>query len=159
VGSARSPDRSITLREKGSRAANTASCLEHCAAQVDQGQEFIEYMLDEIERFLAAKAAALRRSPQADPNSVDVPTGGLALDFAKHTDPEVELKRLVAARGMKDVVYIRSRSRVTAAPGSNPFKRLVSRLTAHDAVLVAAGPRLRCAVSENAFLPFCNGLC
>ena len=39
---------------------------------------------------------------------------------------QVELKRLVAARGIKDVVYIRSRSRVTAAPGSNPFKRLVT---------------------------------
>ena len=42
---------------------------------------------------------------------------------------QVELGRLVAARGVKDVVYIRSRSRVTAAPGSNPFKRLVRQPT------------------------------
>ncbi len=94
--------------------------------QVDQGHEFVEDVLNNVERFLAAKVAALRRNESANLDNVDVPTGGLALDFAKHTDPEVELKRLKAARGVKDIVYIRSRSRVTAAPGSNPFKRLVS---------------------------------
>ena len=85
----------------------------------------MEDVLDNIERFLAAKVAALRRNESANLDVVDAPTGGLALDFAKHTDPEDELKRLLAARGVKDVVYIRSRSRVTAAKGSNPFKKLV----------------------------------
>ena len=61
--------------------------------QVDQGHEFIEGVLDEIERFLAAKVVALRHNPQADSDSVDVPTGGLALDFAKHTDPEVDARQ------------------------------------------------------------------
>jgi KUP system potassium uptake protein len=93
--------------------------------EVDQGHEFVEDVLNNVERFLAAKVAALRRNESANLDNVDVPTGGLALDFAKHTDPEVELKRLKAARGVKDIVYIRSRSRVTAAPGSNPFKRLL----------------------------------
>ena len=57
--------------------------------QVDQGHEFIEAVLDDIERFLSAKVAALLRSDTTTPDSVDVPTGGLALDFSKHTDPEV----------------------------------------------------------------------
>ena len=80
--------------------------------QVDQGHEFIEDVLDEIERFLAAKVAALRHDDQADPDTVDVPTGGLALDFAKHTDPEVRAaqprhllawKGLVASAGRQDM--------------------------------------------------------
>ena len=62
--------------------------------QVDQGSEFVEDVLDNIERFLAAKMVALRRNDSTNLGSLDVPTGGLALDFAKHTDPEVSASAL-----------------------------------------------------------------